>query len=124
MRIFEGEENKRWARSVSDLKLSILCVSQFTLYHTLKGNKPDFREAMATEDSKILYEKFISKLQDNYEPNLVKSIIRPLQDKCLKSTFTIFIFLDGIFGAYMQVHIQNDGPVTLEILSPSSKHEV
>lgn len=25
------------------------------------------------------------------------------------------IFLDGVFGAYMQVSLQNDGPVTLEI---------
>lgn len=31
--------------------------------------------------------------------------------------FHIFI-LDGKFGAYMQVHIQNDGPVTIELESP------
>lgn len=27
---------------------------------------------------------------------------------------------DGVFGAMMQVHIQNDGPVTIEIESPRS----
>lgn len=27
---------------------------------------------------------------------------------------------DGKFGAYMQVHIQNDGPVTIELESPAS----
>lgn len=27
---------------------------------------------------------------------------------------------DGKFGAYMQVHIQNDGPVTIELESPAA----
>lgn len=30
-------------------------------------------------------------------------------------------FADGQFGAMMQVHIQNDGPVTLDIESPNLK---
>lgn len=34
-------------------------------------------------------------------------------DWILKSIIT-----DGKFGAYMQVHIQNDGPVTIELESP------
>lgn len=25
---------------------------------------------------------------------------------------------DGVFGAYMKVHIENDGPVTIELESP------
>lgn len=29
---------------------------------------------------------------------------------------------DGKFGAYMQVHIENDGPVTIELESPVPKH--
>lgn len=32
-------------------------------------------------------------------------------------------FSDGKFGAMMQVHIQNDGPVTLEIESPMSQRK-
>ena len=28
------------------------------------------------------------------------------------------LFLDGKFGAMMQVHIQNDGPVTIQLESP------
>lgn len=31
------------------------------------------------------------------------------------------IFTDGKFGAMMQVHIQNDGPVTIEIESPKKE---
>lgn len=32
--------------------------------------------------------------------------------------FIVLCFLDGVFGAYMQVTLQNDGPVTLELESP------
>lgn len=32
--------------------------------------------------------------------------------------------LDGKFAAYMQVEIQNDGPVTIQIDSPTTKNEV
>lgn len=32
---------------------------------------------------------------------------------------SVLCFLDGKFGAFMQVHIQNDGPVTIELISPS-----
>jgi len=97
-RIFENEEKKLWSKSVSDLNLEILCVSQFTLYHTFKGNKPDFRLAMGTEEAKSLYQKFITKLETSYKPDRVKN---------------------GVFGAYMQVDIVNDGPVTFEIESPA-----
>lgn len=31
---------------------------------------------------------------------------------------------DGKFGAYMQVHIENDGPVTICLESPKSQTEV
>ncbi|GCB67688.1 hypothetical protein scyTo_0010286 [Scyliorhinus torazame] len=34
-------------------------------------------------------------------------------------TYVICFISDGKFGAYMQVHIQNDGPVTIELESPT-----
>ena len=34
---------------------------------------------------------------------------------------TISYFTDGKFGAMMQVHIENDGPVTITIESPQKK---
>jgi len=52
--------------------LQILCVSQFTLYHVLKGNSPDFHNAMASSESKEFFEKFVSKLKASYDSNLVK----------------------------------------------------
>src|SRR4029434_10989228 len=36
------------------------------------------------------------------------------------STHLLFSPTDGQFGGYMQVHIQNDGPVTIQLESPSS----
>ena len=31
-----------------------------------------------------------------------------------------YLIIDGKFGAMMQVHIQNDGPVTIQLESPVS----
>lgn len=75
VRLFEDENQKRWAKSTSDLNLEIMCVSQFTLYHKLKGNKPDFHQAMGSKDSKVLYGRLLSILQTNYNPSLIKGIL-------------------------------------------------
>ncbi|XP_062121637.1 D-aminoacyl-tRNA deacylase isoform X2 [Drosophila sulfurigaster albostrigata] len=99
LRLFE-EEGKRWQKSVKDLQLDILCVSQFTLYHRLKGNKPDFSAAMKGDEANQLYNHFLDRLRQSYDASKIK---------------------DGKFGAYMQVHIENDGPVTIELESPLPK---
>lgn len=100
LRLFDDDAGKRWGCSVSDKKFEILCISQFTLYSVLKGNKPDFHRALAPEASSLLYQELLNQLGLNYDPQLVK---------------------DGKFGAYMKVNIQNDGPVTIEIESLSKK---
>ncbi|CAM1308887.1 DTD1 (predicted) [Pycnogonum litorale] len=97
LRIFDDEDGKRWVHSVKEKKLEILCVSQFTLYAVLKGNKPDYHQAMAAEQSVAFYEEFLNEMQKNYDPSLIK---------------------DGRFGAHMKVSIENDGPVTIQIESP------
>lgn len=100
LRLFTDAENKSWSKSVMDMGYEVLCVSQFTLESTLKGNKPDFREAMTAETSKAFYERFLQSLRSQYKPEKIQ---------------------DGEFGAYMQVHIQNDGPVTIPIEMKPSK---
>lgn len=100
-KLFENG-NKKWSASVMDKKYEILCVSQFTLYHVLKGNKLDFHRAMPAQESEQFYNNFLNELGKNYKPELIK---------------------DGIFGAMMEVSIQNSGPVTLEIESPSKPIE-
>ncbi|XP_055602079.1 D-aminoacyl-tRNA deacylase-like [Uranotaenia lowii] len=97
IRLFEDPAGKRWSQSVLDQQLEILCVSQFTLYNKMKGNKPDFSRAMQGPDAQSLYQTLLQKLGSQYRPDMIK---------------------DGRFGAMMQVHIQNDGPVTIELESP------
>ena len=64
----------------------ILCVSQFTLYgDTRRGNRPSFVAAAPGEQAEPLYERFCE----------LTGARR------------------GVFGAYMQVALVNDGPVTL-----------
>ncbi|KAL9887439.1 D-aminoacyl-tRNA deacylase isoform 2-T2 [Glossina fuscipes fuscipes] len=67
LRLFEDENGKRWQKSVKDEKLEILCISQFTLYHRLKGNKPDFHMAMQGEQAQILYQSFLKRLANEYD---------------------------------------------------------
>ncbi|KAK2186879.1 hypothetical protein NP493_185g02013 [Ridgeia piscesae] len=97
LRVFDGDDDKRWCKSVMDKQFDVLCVSQFTLYTVLKGNKPDFHLAMSSEKSEEFYNMFLEEMRKAYRPDAIK---------------------DGQFGAYMQVNIQNDGPVTITLDSP------
>jgi len=66
-------------------------VPQFTLLaSTKKGSKPDFHGALGGDQAKELYQHFVSKVQQAYEPGKVK---------------------DGVFQAMMEVALINDGPV-------------
>ncbi|KAJ9090286.1 D-tyrosyl-tRNA(Tyr) deacylase [Entomophthora muscae] len=88
LRLFENAEGKFWANSVKDSELEILCVSQFTLYaETKKGSKPDFHKAMKSDLSSAFYGKFLDSLKKAYVAEKIK---------------------DGVFGAMMQVNINND----------------
>uniref|UniRef100_A0A8C7HFV1 D-aminoacyl-tRNA deacylase n=1 Tax=Oncorhynchus kisutch TaxID=8019 RepID=A0A8C7HFV1_ONCKI len=99
LRLFDDENGRAWSKSVMDKEYEVLCVSQFTLQCILKGNKPDFHAAMPAELSQPFYNNILEHLRSTYKPEMIK---------------------DGQFGAYMQVHIQNDGPVTIELVSPSA----
>uniref|UniRef100_A0A8I3VYA4 D-aminoacyl-tRNA deacylase n=1 Tax=Callithrix jacchus TaxID=9483 RepID=A0A8I3VYA4_CALJA len=105
LRVFEDESGKHWSKSVMDKQYEVLCVSQFTLQCVLKGNKPDFHLAMPTEQAEGFYNSFLEQLRKTYRPELIKAF----------SAMRKY----GKFGAYMQVHIQNDGPVTIELESPA-----
>jgi D-tyrosyl-tRNA(Tyr) deacylase len=97
LRIFHPDGEDRWQSSVKDNNLEILCVSQFTLYAVLKGNKPDFHQSMRADTSKQFFDHFIANLKRSYNEDLVKI---------------------GSFGSYMAVNIVNDGPVTITLDSP------
>ena len=93
LRIFPDAEG-RMNLSVHDAGLEVLVVSQFTLYgDTSKGNRPSFVQAAAPEHAEPLYNSFCETL----------------------STFIGKPVATGRFGAMMQVHLINDGPVTLHV---------
>ena len=95
LRIFQDEKDLM-NRSLIDTDGAMLVVSQFTLWGDCrKGRRPSFIRAAKPEQAKALYGHFIS---------LVRS-------KGVKVAA-------GVFQAMMDVHLINDGPVTLILESP------
>ena len=93
IRLFDDAKGSRWKESVKSLGLEILLVSQFTLYHILKGNKPDFHGAMEGDKAKELFDKIVAKTREKYDEKKVQT---------------------GKFGEYMFIDMECDGPVTIE----------
>ena len=90
LRLF-GDTEEKLNLGLTDVKGSLLMVSQFTLYGDAnKGRRPSFMAAARPELAKPLYERFITLFRD-----------RGLHVE------------SGIFGAHMDVELVNDGPVTL-----------
>lgn len=90
LRVFEDEAGKM-NRSITDIGGGYLVVSQFTLYANCRhGNRPEFLRAARPELAIPLYEYFMDKLRESGAH-----------------------VEHGIFGADMQVTLQNDGPVTI-----------
>jgi D-tyrosyl-tRNA(Tyr) deacylase len=93
LRIFDDGEAVM-NRSIQETQGEILLISQFTLFaSTKKGNRPSYSRAASPQIAIPLYEAFIRKLSED--------LGRPVQT--------------GEFGADMQVHLINDGPVTIII---------
>lgn len=81
-------------RSIVDADGELLVVSQFTLFaSTRKGNRPSWSRAAPPELAQPLFERFVLRL----EATLGRRVPT------------------GIFGADMQVHLVNDGPVTISL---------
>ena len=90
LRIFEDDSGK-FNLSLREIGGEMLVVSQFTLFGDCrKGRRPSFTEAEEPSAAKHLYEQFILKLKERGVP-----------------------VQTGEFQAKMEVHLVNDGPVTL-----------
>src|SRR5699024_8929221 len=92
LRVFADIQG-RMNLNVNQVKNGLLVVSQFTLAaDTRKGNRPGFSQAASPEHGEAMYKHFLHLARDRHHP-----------------------VASGRFGADMQVHLINDGPVTLPI---------
>ncbi|MEY3273283.1 MAG: D-tyrosyl-tRNA(Tyr) deacylase Dtd [Pseudomonadota bacterium] len=92
LRVFADEAGKM-NRSVQDVGGALLVVSQFTLAADVSGgNRPSFTGAAPPAQGRALYEAVLQQ---------VRQRLGAVQA--------------GEFGAEMQVHLVNDGPVTIPV---------
>jgi D-tyrosyl-tRNA(Tyr) deacylase len=90
LRIFEDHSGK-FNLSLKEVGGEMLIVSQFTLFgDSRKGRRPSFTDAEDPSVAKVLYEQLVSKMKGQGIP-----------------------VQTGEFQAKMEVHLINDGPVTL-----------
>ncbi len=90
LRIFSDEVGKM-NRSLQDVGGGLLVVSQFTLAADLSGgNRPSFTGAAAPAEGERLYNYFVAQARSAHA-----------------------VVQTGQFAADMQVHLVNDGPVTI-----------
>ena len=90
LRIF-NDENGKMNLALGDISGSILAVSNFTLLADAShGRRPNFINAQLPQQADVLYRHFVRQCRINGIPTET-----------------------GVFGANMQVHIENDGPVTI-----------
>jgi len=92
LRIFSDEAGKM-NRSVQEVGGGLLVVSQFTLAaDTSGGNRPSFGNAAPPDEGRRLYDHFVEQARAAHP-----------------------VVQTGQFAADMQVHLVNDGPVTIPV---------
>ena len=92
LRIFSDAAGKM-NLNLKDVGGGLLLVSQFTLAaDTSRGNRPGFSAAAPPDQGRALFDAVVQQARQRHAPVAC-----------------------GVFGDYMQVHLVNDGPVTVPI---------
>lgn len=87
------DADERMNLSVQDIQGGLLLVPQFTLVaDTSRGNRPGFSSAAEPQTGAALFDYLLQRAGERHE-----------NVQC------------GVFGADMQVHLVNDGPVTFSL---------
>lgn len=90
LRIFDNAEG-RFDLSLRDVGGSVLAISNFTLCgDASRGTRPSFSSAAPSDEALSVFNRFVTLLR--------------AQGVAVET---------GTFGAHMNVHVENDGPVTL-----------
>jgi len=96
IRLFADEIGKM-NLSLRDVGGGLLLVSQFTLYaDSKKGTRPSFIDAARPDNALLIFDALVQRVTATSTPN--------------QPPITI---ATGAFGAMMQLHLVNDGPVTV-----------
>ena len=92
LRVF-GDADGKMNRNLQDVGGGLLLVSQFTLAaDTSRGNRPGFSAAAPPDLGRALFDAVLAEARARHAPVAA-----------------------GVFGADMQVHLVNDGPVTIPL---------
>lgn len=93
LRVFDDNQGAM-GLDIRDIGGEIMVVSQFTLHaSTRKGNRPSYSRAARPDIARPAYEEFIHSLEESFGHEIAT----------------------GQFGAYMEIALVNDGPVTIFI---------
>lgn len=94
LRLFEGDDG-RIRYNTGEAGGALLLVPNFTVVASLRrGRRPDFGGAAPPEQARALFDRLLAQLAARYPDVTIAS---------------------GVFGAHMEVMVQNDGPVTLVV---------
>ena len=97
LRVFPDQDDKL-NLSLAEVGGQVLVISQFTLWgDCAKGRRPSWARAAASDQAEPLYLRFVDRLR--------------------AAGLTV---ATGVFGAMMDVHLVNQGPVTLLVDSDKS----
>ena len=92
IRVF-SDRNGKLNYDIRQTSGQILAVSQFTLCADIKkGYRPSFTEAMPMIEAQNMFTLFCLKLREQH-----------------------LTVKEGVFGSHMDIHIHNDGPVTITL---------